>query len=89
MAELPDVARRYADEPKLQLLVSLCRELQRSAGDSPFFLSCAKAGDLLGLQPMTVWRWIELLKDHRVLELTKKGTTGRRERQVNTATSGD
>ncbi len=76
VAELPEVARRYDDEPKLQLLVSLCRELQRSAGDSPFFLSCAKAGELMDLQPMTIWRWLELLKAHKVLELTTKGTTG-------------
>jgi hypothetical protein len=79
-AELPQVARRYDDEPKLQLLVSLCRELQRSAGDSPFFLSCAKAAEMLGLQPMTIWRWIELLKAHNVLELTTKGTLGRKGR---------
>ncbi len=76
VAELPEAARRYDDEPNLQLLVSLCRELQRSAGDSPFFLSCAKAGELMGLQPMTIWRWLELLKAHKVLELTTKGTTG-------------
>ena len=30
VAEIPAVARRYDDEPKLQLLVSLCRELQRA-----------------------------------------------------------
>jgi hypothetical protein len=36
-------------------------------------LSAASAGDP---QPMTIWRWIELLKAHKVLELMTKGTTG-------------
>jgi len=77
-AELPEAARRYDEEPRLQLLVALCRELHRSAGNAPFFLSCAKAGELLGAQPMTIWRWIELLKAHNILRLTSKGTKGRK-----------
>jgi Bifunctional DNA primase/polymerase, N-terminal len=89
LAELPEVARRYDDEPKLQLLISLCRELQRSAGEESFFLSCAKAGELMGLQPMTIWRWIELLKAQNVLELTTKGTTGRKGRASDYRYLGD
>jgi hypothetical protein len=77
-AELPEVALRYADEPQLQLLVSLCRELQRSAGAKPFFLSCYKAAELLSVLPMQAWRWLELLQVHGVIEVTTKGTTGRK-----------
>ena len=39
-APLPIEAQRY-EQASLRLLVKLCRELQRAAGDGPFFLSCA------------------------------------------------
>jgi hypothetical protein len=74
----PACALKYADEPKLVLLVSLCRELQRDHGTKPFFLSCNKAGELLGgTHPQIVWRWLQLLLAHGVVKLATKGKRGR------------
>ena len=39
-ADAPIEAQQY-EQASLRLLVKLCRELQRAAGDGPFFLSCA------------------------------------------------
>jgi hypothetical protein len=45
----------YAEE-HVRLLVSLCRELQRFAGDTPFFLDCRTAGRLVGVPHASAWR---------------------------------
>ncbi len=46
--EPPRIAiEKYPTNPNLQLLVSLCRELQLAAGDEPFYLSVRTAGRLL------------------------------------------
>jgi hypothetical protein len=48
--EPPKVAlEKYPEHDKLKVLVSLCRELQRAAGQNPFFLSVRTAGRLLGV----------------------------------------
>ena len=60
--------------PGMQYLVALCHELQRHAGDGTFFLSCRKAGEVLGVDPKTAWRWLFLLTREEVLKLVKKGT---------------
>ena len=72
-AELPKEAIVYEQEP-LQLLVSLCRELQRVHGDSPFFLSCRKAGQLLHVPFKTENRWLFLLVQDGVLDLVIQGS---------------
>jgi len=36
-ADPPEVATQY-ESPKLRLLIALCRELQRTCGDGPFYL---------------------------------------------------
>ncbi len=40
------------------LLCSLCRELQRIAGEGQFFLDCRTAGQLVGVDHSTAWRWL-------------------------------
>jgi hypothetical protein len=47
--------------------------LQHSAGTEPFFLACRTAGRLLKVEHVTVWRWLGLLVEDRVLELVEKG----------------
>ena len=69
---LPPEADDY-DQVKLQLLVGLCRELQRGAGDSPFFLACRTAGDLLEVDHTTASRWLFLLVSDGLLEEVEKG----------------
>jgi hypothetical protein len=71
-AGIPAVADRY-ERHELHQLVAICRELQRAAGDGPFYLSCRTAGALIGVEPMTANRWLIVLVADRVLELVKKG----------------
>jgi hypothetical protein len=67
-------AERY-DSEKMQLLVRLCRELQREAGRRPFFLACSTVSDLLGVSKMTASRWLFLLRRHKVVTTVEKGGT--------------
>lgn len=69
----PEVAQRY-QQPQLQLLVALCCELQRSAGDEPFFLACRTAGQLIEVDHKTAWRWLFLLCKEKVLHLVSTGS---------------
>ena len=71
-AELPAEAAEIEQE-KLRQLVALCRELQRAAGDGPFFLSCRTAGRLLGVHFKTANRWLFYLVQEGLLELVKAG----------------
>jgi hypothetical protein len=66
------------DEPKMQLLVLFCEELQRHAGDEPFFLSCRKAGELLKVDHMTANRWLFYLVAKDVLTVVEKGRLPKR-----------
>jgi hypothetical protein len=70
----PACARGY-DPPAVRLLVSLCRELQRTRGDEPFYLSCRDAARLLGLADdyKTASRWLRRLVADGVLELVEPG----------------
>ncbi len=73
----PECVMRY-DTPELRNLVALCRELQRAAGQSPFFLDCRTAGRLIGTDRQRAHRWLTLvLIADGVLELTAKGSRGR------------
>jgi hypothetical protein len=71
----PAFAQRY-EQPRLRQLVSLCRELQRHAGESAFYLGCRTAGRLLDVDHTTAWRWLFLLKRHGVLQESEKGGQG-------------
>jgi hypothetical protein len=57
---LPPAASAY-HLPGLRLLVGLCAELQRLAGDRPFFLGCRDAGRLLGVPFQRAAKWIRRL----------------------------
>lgn len=72
-AEVPEVATKY-ESPSVRLLVALCRELQRAAGDGPFYLSCHTAGRLLGSDHKSANRWLFLLTDDGILETVEKGS---------------
>ncbi len=72
-APVPTVALRY-DDPRLRLLVALCRELQRTVGDNAFFLSCRKADELIGLADFSrAAKWLRGLCHDGVLALVKAG----------------
>ena len=71
-SDVPSVALRY-EQPALRQLVALCRELQRHAGDGPFFLGCRTAGRLLDVPYKRANRWLFLLREHGVLEEHEKG----------------
>ena len=73
---IPEVAQEY-DQRSLQLLVALCRELQRSAGDGPFYLSCRTAGRLLGIDHTTASRWLFLMCSDGILEVAGLGDRAR------------
>jgi hypothetical protein len=69
------------DEPRVQLLAGLCRELQRMAGtDQPFYLACRIAAEKLeAAQPKatdhsTVARWLKFLTNLGILRLVEKGS---------------
>ena len=49
----PPEANRY-ESPKLKTLVHLCYELQKLAGDSPFFLSVRDAARAIGLSAKSI-----------------------------------
>jgi len=81
--EPPKIAvEKYPDHGKLKILVSLCRELQRAAGNEPFFLSARTAGRLLEVSPMQANRWLFLLKSDGILKLICKGGTADTVRQA-------
>jgi hypothetical protein len=68
----PEVARQY-EQAELRLLVSLCRELQRAAGEGPFYLACRTAGRWLDVDHSTANRWLFLLVRDGVLAEVSKG----------------
>jgi hypothetical protein len=74
LAPLLPEAAGYEQEG-LRFLVALCRELQRSAGDGAFYLSCRTAGRLLGVDHTTANRWMFLLVQDGILEPVAIGST--------------
>lgn len=69
-ANPPEWAADYG--PKAKLLASLCRELQRSSGSNPFFLSNRKAAELIGEGHQTCGRWLRsFVGDGALQEVTK------------------
>jgi hypothetical protein len=71
-APSPTWAAEY-DAP-CRLLASLCRELQRRAGPSPFFLSCGKAAECVGIDKGTASRWLAAFGADGALVVVEKGT---------------
>jgi len=72
----PQIAvTKYPENEKLQILVSLCRELQRAAGEQPFYLSTRTAGRLLSSSHTEAARWFFLLESDGILEVKAKGGT--------------
>lgn len=76
-AEPPAVAREY-QSPETRLLIALCRELQREAGDQPFFLATTTIEKHLGLDRMRAWRWLQGLVRDGVLECVDPGSSKQR-----------
>ena len=82
----PQIAQNY-DDPKTHLLICLCRELQRESGDRRFFLSVRVAANLLGLDPTTAGKRLNVLVADGVLEVVEEHTNkkARRYRYVTDA----
>lgn len=64
---------RYRSE-QARLLFKLCRELQRLAGDAPFYLSCAEAEKRIGIPKMQAHRQFNRMRMEGVLELVQAHT---------------
>lgn len=71
-AASPSWAADYG--PEAQLLASICRELQRRAGTGPFFLSCMKAAECVGVDKGTASRWFAAFVADGALVVVEKGT---------------
>jgi hypothetical protein len=72
--ELPSGHR----QPEFLLLAKLCRQLHRDAGDDGFPLSHRMAAELLGVSVKTAGRYMQHLRNSRMLVLVEQGskTTG-------------
>lgn len=69
----PAAAAGYSD-PKVKLLIRLCKELQTHRGNKPFPLSTRMACRLLGIKDrMRAHRWLTALVADGVLECTFRG----------------
>ena len=81
--EPPKVAvEKYPENNNLKILVSLCQELQRAAGNNPFYLSVRTAGKLLKVSPMQANRWLFLLVSDGILKIVAKGGTAKTVRKA-------
>ena len=73
VSPLPKCAERY-ECPHTHRLSALCSELQRAAGDQPFYLACSKVEQVLGVDRMTAWRRLKLLVADGVLRVAETHT---------------
>jgi hypothetical protein len=72
-SELPDAALQF-DSDQVRKLVAWTCELQRRAGEAPFFLSCRSVQERLALdQPKSAARLLRGLVKSRVLEELQRG----------------
>ena len=79
-ADMPACALQYETE-EVRLVVKLCRELQRRAGNEPFFLSVSSVNDLIlkaGENRMRGWRILKGLVLDGILQEVEKGTASMR-----------
>ena len=84
----PQAALKYEGQG-LRSLTALCRELQHTSGDKPFYLGCRTAARLLSPYAdrddgthdhVKAWRWLTLLVHKRDLVETEKGDKRRASR---------
>jgi hypothetical protein len=61
----------FLSNKELQLLASLCRELQEMAGDQPIMLHQASIAKLFALSQQTISEWIRALRTLGVLRLAE------------------
>ena len=71
-ADLPACAKKY-DSQATHRLVKLCRELQRSAGGRPFYLSCRTIEKLLELDRTSAARRLKMLAVDGILQIVQRG----------------
>ncbi len=70
----PEVDALGYDGEQVRLLARLCRELQRSAGSQPFYLSCGTVERLFKVNRGVAHRWLMLFQIDGLLELVEKGS---------------
>ena len=76
LSKLPAAAAHYQAD-SIRRLVGLCHELQKTAGDKPFYLDCRTAGALIGINHVLANKYLNLLVRERVLELVVRGQRNR------------
>lgn len=76
-SNLPLPAAEY-ESKKLRMLVGLCRELQRVAGQGNFYLSARTAGGLVGVDHATAARWFKGLTVDGILRIVEVGSQSSR-----------
>lgn len=69
----PNLKKMYGDGPIFRL-AKLCKELQRLAGDSNFFLDCRTAGRLLEVHNGSASRFLKVLQLDKMIDLRTKGS---------------
>ncbi len=72
---LPEVALNY-DEEHVQFLVAVCSSFQHFRGSEPFYLSCRKAGEAIGVSKSDASRLLKMLVFDDVLEIVTPGSYG-------------
>jgi len=68
----PPVAEQY-DSAEVRLLITVCLEMQREAGEQPFFLSSRSVASFCEITSRQASRWLRGLVRDGVLELVTKG----------------
>ncbi len=75
-APLPAAAKQFTD-PKMQMLVGVCFQLQKLAGDSPLFLSVRDCAKIYGTKSLgTASAILNGFLRRNILRLAKKGLPG-------------
>lgn len=72
LSETPAEAAHLSND-EIRLLAKICRELQRVAGNDPFFLSCRKAGEAIGMDHTTANRYLSVLAAEGLLGVVQLG----------------
>lgn len=76
-SEVPECVKHYESE-EMKSLASLCRELQRIAGSSPFYLGTNAIAEYFKVNRSTASRWLAVLTVDRVIELVAKGSLAKK-----------
>lgn len=71
--DLPASLSQLGYGEKTILLCRICRQLQKNAGDDPFFISARQAGELIGLHFTDASKVLYALCADDVLQLVKRG----------------